>query len=209
MATWHLNKALATLEAQMLRKNPGMVIYDIGNEEHRKRVSDHNPNSVGRVNALDFMIRNGFTRLEARDLFVDLIRDARTKFVIFEEQIWSPDSGLRTYHGDNPHNDHVHLSADDWAHAHPEEWNIGNSEEWVMEKLDGYGVPILKYGMNDRNYQGYNSIQRVQRLLAVEADGIYGPQTRDAVKRWFPDSDGKTIGRKEWLALAGIAWVGP
>lgn len=76
--------------------------------------------SVGR--AADWMVRAGSgaragmtARQVGDELFVRLIAAAPAiglDEVIWNRKRWSPDKGLRSYHGVNPHTDHVHAGFD-------------------------------------------------------------------------------------------------
>lgn len=44
------------------------------------------------------------------DVFFELQKDYRVKYLIFKGRIWSADKGNRPYTGSNPHNKHVHIS---------------------------------------------------------------------------------------------------
>lgn len=78
--------------------------------------------------------------------------------------------------------------------------------------LDGQVINIVKYGDDDRDYEGYWAVTRLQRLLGFQkddVDGIYGNQTRAAVKAWMIRSGDKNhtgmqVALPEWKTLAGI-----
>lgn len=66
-------------------------------------------------------------------------------------------------------------------------------------------LPILKFGMEDPiDASGWSHIARAQRLLQVDDDGVYGPDTQAKVKSMSPDTDGKTIDIGIWRRLIGI-----
>ena len=44
------------------------------------------------------------------DVFFELQKDPRVKYLIFRGRIWSKEKGNRVYTGPNPHNKHVHIS---------------------------------------------------------------------------------------------------
>lgn len=44
------------------------------------------------------------------DVFFELRKDKRVKYLIFKGRIWSADKGERAYTGPNPHKHHVHIS---------------------------------------------------------------------------------------------------
>lgn len=211
MATWVVNRGLAPCIRDVKRKYPGIVVYTIGDEEHQSRASDHNPNKAGRVNAADYMLFKGssFGYADARWLSRRLIQDGRTKYVIYNREIWHANSQeWKEYTLPNPHTDHIHHSVWDSAFKDDSDWPL-ELRKLEMNKVDGYGVPHLEYGMDDRDYTGYNSIERVQRMVGATPDGVYGPQTVRALQRWFPGNDCREINKEMYCNLMGISWVGP
>jgi hypothetical protein len=44
------------------------------------------------------------------DVFFELRKDKRVKYMIFRGRIWSPERGEREYSGSNKHTKHVHIS---------------------------------------------------------------------------------------------------
>lgn len=79
-------------------------------------------------------------------------------------------------------------------------------KKWVMEKLDGLGLPVLEFGMDDADYEGWDVIERMQRIVGAEPDGNFGPQTRTRLKAWGLNGD--RVGLAEWKRLYGLTWVG-
>lgn len=71
-------------------------------------------------------------------------------------------------------------------------------------------VPVLRYGYRDPlRFKGGNYVHRVQQLLGVPADGIYGDQTAAAVKSFNArllgrNVDGRTVDAAAWERLYGI-----
>lgn len=71
-------------------------------------------------------------------------------------------------------------------------------------------VPLLKYGMKDPiAFGGGNYVHRVQQLLGVTADGVYGQKTADAVKAMNArllkrTVDGRTVDSATWRRLYGL-----
>lgn len=131
MSDWHVNEGLAPLLAEARTEYPGIVIGTIGDAAHRKEISDHNPNSAGRVNAADLMLGPAFTEAQAKALIPFLIADRRTKYLIHDGMIWrSPaghsaaEAGWHPYTGSDPHTNHIHLSVWDSAHTDPAPWEI-------------------------------------------------------------------------------------
>lgn len=136
MAAWRINNAFNPLNEQLEKKFPNIVIYSIGDTAHQAEPSDHNPNKYGRVNAEDFMLRNGFDHADAVWLCSWLIQDSRTKYVIFNRRIWESDTRKwTTYTGSNPHTDHVHLSINDSADWNVHAWKLESSELPTVDEV--------------------------------------------------------------------------
>lgn len=143
MATnWRMNNCFESLNKKLRKKYPGIVIYGVGDLTHQKRKSDHNPNQFGRVNAEDYMRSVAFTHADATDLCYWLIRDPRTKYVIYNRRIWEFDTQRwLTYHGDNPHTDHVHHSVHDSADTITGEWRLEEGKSVaVQDDVWGYDI---------------------------------------------------------------------
>lgn len=84
-------------------------------------------------------------------------------------------------------------------------WQARTQKAHTMIKLDGLGLPELKYGQNDDDFAGYNDIWRLQKMLGIDADGDYGAKTAAAVKAYMGSGDGKTVGLTQWLKIYGIS----
>lgn len=110
----------------------------IGDKAHQSEVSDHNPDSVGRVLAVDIDSTGPWTDVTFDDLVEWVVgrqrseADARLEYVIWNRRIASRTSGWawRTYTGTaDPHTGHAHFSA---RHDH-----AGNtsSAPWYLEEV--------------------------------------------------------------------------
>lgn len=115
---------MTRLTAAVRARWPGVVVYGVGDEPHRRRISDHNeddtPGSraaqtdqdrVPEHRALDIMVGPTFRRADGYALVEALVRDQRVWYVIFDGHLWSATYGWkRRPHTDDPHTDHVHVS---------------------------------------------------------------------------------------------------
>lgn len=110
-------KALETLRSQINAKYPNRSKLSdgwIGDSKHASRPSDHNPNAVGVVTALDIThdLDHGVdTWTMAETLRQN--RDSRIKYVISNGRIFSSTTSpwqWRPYTGSNKHAHHVHVS---------------------------------------------------------------------------------------------------
>jgi Putative peptidoglycan binding domain len=198
--------ALVKLWAQVKAKFPNRSTEDdgmLGDVRHQARISDHNPNAVGIVTALDLTHdpRHGFNSYAFADYLKEQ-NDPRIKYVISNRRIWTPQTELwRVYTGQNPHDCHVHIS----VRGTPKHYN--DASDW---DLDGFPAvddqnaapaesrPTLRPGS-----QG-DDVRRLQNLLGVAADGDFGRETRNAVKRFQTKhklvSDG-VVGPQTWRTL--------
>lgn len=201
---WYVDKGLATLIRQIKDRYPGIVIGTIGDTAHQNRKSDHNPESDGSEDAADFMIGKHFTKNDAEWLFDTLYRhrDPRIAFVRYNNRIYSSTVSPWEIRHLAGHTDHLHLSVNDKHENDTRLWRLGGLMH-KMESLTGYALPILKYGENDRDFDGYWSITRAQRLLQVTDDGDYGPKTATAVAELI-GGNGKIIDQRVWIKLAGL-----
>lgn len=161
MASWRMNKAFAPLNRALRKRYPNIVIYGIGDPAHQATKSDHNPNKYGRVNAEDYMLRNGFDHADAVWLCAWLIQDKRTKYVIFNRRIWEWDTQeWRPYGGKNPHTDHVHHSVHDSADNNDGEWQLEKKAE-VAEDMDAKDVWLYNTGTAEEPYQAVGRLRTI------------------------------------------------
>lgn len=109
---WRLARSLGVLRDEIRSRWPGTTVWTIGDEGHRGRPSDHNPNAAGVVCAIDVLGDGGMNLA----WFAARVRSSghpAVKYVIYNGRIWSKaraSEGWRAYHGDNPHTTHVHVS---------------------------------------------------------------------------------------------------
>jgi hypothetical protein len=138
---WRVAKSLEVLRTQINNLAPDRSkVSDgtIGDPDHRKRNSDHNPwvvdGGIGVVTALD--ITHDLSKgCDANEIAQSIreSRDARVKYMIWNRQIAnsSPVSGQpawvwRPYAGANPHNQHIHISVrpDKMHYDAAAPWNV-------------------------------------------------------------------------------------
>lgn len=111
---------------------PGVVVYGIGDEAHKRQTSGHNEDDTPGVSAelqdddnipehraIDIMLGTAFTAAQAEALVQRLLADpaarARLYYIIWNGHIWSRSTGWsrRDYTGSDKHTNHVHVSG--WA----------------------------------------------------------------------------------------------
>lgn len=78
--------------------------------------SDHEPGKAGYCHACDVTHdpRHG---ADMARVSRGIVKDSRTKYVIFRRRIWTPSRGWHAYSGSNPHTGHMHLSIKDTRSA--------------------------------------------------------------------------------------------
>lgn len=129
-----LVRCLVTLRAEFNEAAPGRdkgADGWIGDAAHAARASDHNPDSKGRVLAVD-IDSTGPWPFDFSAAVEELRGDPRLEYVIWNRRIASRDQGWtwRPYTGtSDPHTGHAHFSArHDYA-------NNNNTAPWGLEDL--------------------------------------------------------------------------
>lgn len=202
------NPALSVLDGQLKVKFPGIVIGWIGDPKHAERPSDHNPDSDGTVDALDPMIGNKFTAQQAETVVANLVqsRDKRIGYIIWQGRIISSTVSpwvWRPYNGDDPHRGHFHISSRQEYETETYAWKIDRVPTKLKYEKFSVNMPVIPYGTSDADYDGWNMINRIQDLRGIPADGIFGPQTRDALKTM--GFKGDVIDMAVYRAVLGLA----
>jgi hypothetical protein len=109
----------------------------IGDEAHQQETSDHNPDSRGRVLAID-IDSTGPWPAPFGDIVESVRGDSRLEYVIWNRRIASRSHGWtwRAYDGKDPHTGHAHFSA---RHDHTGDTSTapwGVEREFSMELTD-------------------------------------------------------------------------
>lgn len=128
--SWRLAHSLQTLRRQIDAAWPNRSKASdgsIGNEAHRQRTSDHNPDSLGRVCAID-ITHDPISGADMHRLAGRLTLDLRVKYLIWDRRSWSPSNGWRTYAGPNLHTKHLHVSVTQADADDARQWNLTFSE---------------------------------------------------------------------------------
>lgn len=68
-------------------------------------------------------------------------------------------------------------------------------------------MPLLRQGDDDAKLPGYNMITRIQQIVNVEPDGIWGPKTTAAIAKRlnWPEKDCNVMTEGLWRVLFGLA----
>lgn len=141
---------LAELRSEFDRCFPGRDRASdgwIGDPAHAARASDHNPDGRGVVHAIDVDVDLGSPMADVVRHLVAR-RDRRLTYIIHARTIWSASHGWqpRPYRGDNPHIEHVHISASDEPHLENDTRSFDLEEvpvaltaadkEWIAAEID-------------------------------------------------------------------------
>ena len=211
---WHLAPALAQLRAEVNKKWPKRSKASdgtIGDPAHSARVSDHNPNGRGSVNAMDITARG----IDTGTLIAVAKKHPSVRYIIHNRRIMNRDIGnfaARPYRGANPHTQHVHISLYQSATAEnrKQSWGLANAKAVTGVSGGGSSSPTYKTVSGStplvKLYHKGEPVKRIQKAVGVKADSYYGPSTVKAVKKWQKahklDADG-IFGDKSWGVLNG------
>jgi len=173
----------------------------IGDTAHAQSQSDHNPDLLGVVHALD-LTNDPAHGLDSSALADELVRsrDSRISYVISDRRICSRTVSpwkWRPYAGADPHTSHVHLSVSIGPGADDRRlWQLVPGAAPTPHRPAGR--PVLRDGSHGAD------VGFVQRFLGIPDDGVFGPQTAQAVIRYqrmrglVPDG---IVGPATWRAL--------
>lgn len=166
MADPYLVKSLVNLRDEVNRKWPNRSTASdgwLGDEAHRDRPSDHNPDWLGRVHALD-ITASGVDPLE---ILAKAIKHPSTEYVIYNGHIYSRSYQFRRreYTGDNPHRTHLHISV---SHT----WVGRNSSQawlptpWLLPD----GILLGKDNWKERIWNGSENALAARHVRLVQGD---------------------------------------
>jgi hypothetical protein len=106
--------------------------------------SDHEPNAEGWSRAYDLDEKLGLPGLDPDKpllpLAPHLVRDYRTKYIIYEKRIYYPDGTVKPYSGLNAHNKHLHLSIKNEYVLDTSAWHVADAFK-VKAATEGPAVP--------------------------------------------------------------------
>ena len=207
--SWRLAESLIELRKQVNEALPGRDKSSdgsIGNEEHASRTSDHNPwVDDGVVTAIDITDdpQHGFDSYRFAE-YLRTTKDPRIKYIISNKRIVSSEVSpwvWRKYGGANPHDHHVHIS------VLPRKGLYDDKHPW---DLDGFGFnpvksadPVPEVTVLAKGTRGA-AVEELQKLLKIDVDGYFGPNTENAV-RFFQKANGLepdgVAGVYTWLKL--------
>lgn len=124
---YYLPPSLDKLRSQIIKKYgiKKSSIGWIGDKAHQARVSEHNPDADGSVDAID-VPHAPHLGIDMNVLVSQLIAsgDKRLQRVIWNRRIWDPKRGWRNYSGANPHTAHAHIETTDAGQSNASDWRI-------------------------------------------------------------------------------------
>lgn len=216
---WRLAKSLDRLRTQVNEAFPKRRKDSdgtIGDDNHSKRDSDHNPwVGPGVVTALDLTHdpKNGFDSYHFAQALVDS-KDPRIKYIISNGKIVSgtgqgnPAWVWRGYGGKNPHVHHVHVSvkSDQGAYDNDAVWRF----DWRKKNLaptKSYvePPPRLRYGDTGDDVKKLQDLLSARPGYTLAGDGYFGPATQAAVEKFQEENDlvvDGIVGPQTWQLLA-------
>ena len=191
MADWRVAHALEKYRAQINAARPDRKKGDdgtIGDAAHASRSSDHNPwvmdGAMGVVTAMDITHDpvGGVDTYKLADVQHPK-KDRRLKYVISNRRIFSSVTSpwtWRPYSGSNPHDHHAHVSVQSTKslYDNTDDWDFGDffgKAPVPQPPSDEVDHAVLRRG--DKGAE----VALLQRLLHIEDDGYFGPNTEAAV----------------------------
>jgi hypothetical protein len=210
---WRLAKSLVVLREECNALAPNRSkIYDgtIGDAAHAARASRHNPNDAGVVCALDTTQDpvNGF---DAHKIAREHVKNPNPDlaYVISAGQVARRSNGWKwvTYTGTNKHTTHVHWAVGTGYDSEPKP-PYDDTVSWGIKAVPF--VPVLKQNLEvTKPHMTNNNVVQTQNQLLKKgysvgkhgADGIYGIDTENAVKKFQTAVFG--VGSKEIDGIVG------
>jgi hypothetical protein len=179
--------ALVTLRSQINARWPNRSKASdgwIGDPAHAARQSYHNPDKNGWVHALDITHDpDGGVNINTFTDELAASGDSRILELIANALYWHHSNKRWVkYNGSNPHRAHFHISAKPGTTAmNGSNWNLPSLRGVVAQPHPQPQPNIPNNADFTKKLQGF--LNRYYRLnLAV--DGVYGPKTTEAVKRF-------------------------
>lgn len=175
-------KQMQNLTNEIKARHPGVVIYGIGDDAHKTRISDHNEDDTPGVRAeqsdadnipehraIDVMLGPHFNRSDALDLIDDLTSDEdnrpRMNYIIFDEHEYKREHNYEkeSYDGEDQHETHVHISGRAAYDDNPNPW---------LEKSPEHDSPSAPDLLGVDGILGPHTIKRWQQIMGTTVDGV-------------------------------------
>ena len=186
--SWYLAPSLDNLRDEVNARWPNRSKRSdgtIGDPAHAARVSDHNPNSRGSVNAIDITADG----IDPSYLIRKASAHPSTAYIIYNRFIYSRRYGWeqKPYSGSNPHTTHVHISIQQNRDAEWNEtrWFRGTGTPFPLPTGHSFGMPATA-AVHDgtRSPEDAKHVQRIQQRLRIRPTGTFGPFTLVKVANW-------------------------
>lgn len=193
--SWRLARSLEKLRAEVNAAAPNRSKRSdgtIGDAAHARTASDHNPNGMGVVCALDLTHdpKNGADM----NRIAEQVRTSghpALKYIIWNRRIWSrarAGEGWRPYGGSNPHSSHMHVSVG----VGPDGRSTGPYDDrssWGISSTGtGGNDPLIGLSKGDEG-EAVKALQELLRfagqgkaLGSAGVDGRYGNGTAEALR---------------------------
>jgi peptidoglycan hydrolase-like protein with peptidoglycan-binding domain len=164
----------------------------IGDSDHQKRKSDHNPDGRGVVHAID-VDTDG---IDPKLLVRRAINHPTTQYVIFNRTIWSRTHGFRArrYTGGDPHTGHVHVSGRHGSQFEGDRtgWGLAAAAPpaaarppAAAKSADPHRPGSRTLRLTQPRMSGAD-VRFIQRFIGPRqcgpADGFFGPRTEAGVR---------------------------
>lgn len=176
-----------------------------GDEKHRARKSDHNPDASGYAHAFD-LTHDPANGVDCNVIAEQVKTDPRVTYVIWSGRIYKARTGKwETYTGPNKHNHHCHVSIHAYAREDLSPWPFSpdgatpapapaltpRTLKLELPNLTGPDVLRLQQALNAHGASldtdsvfgigTDKAVKRFQRENGLDVDGKVGPATRKAL----------------------------
>jgi len=165
MTSPYLIPCLVTLRAEFNKEAPNRdkgADGWIGDAKHQNETSDHNPDSQGRVLAIDIDSSGPWPAGYTLDTYVnDIIAkcqngdEDRLEYIIRNGKIYERHNGYkaRDYNGSDPHRNHAHFSArhDHTGQNDTGEWFMlsATDKAWLVDQFNGIADDVWAKKIQD------------------------------------------------------------
>ena len=108
-----------------------------------------NPNSDHNTGLAVDLTHDKLGGIDCQDIYEQLKKDKRVKYLIFKGQIWMPGKGDKPYTGSNPHNKHLHISINKGYEDDTSPWFPWLGKPKTINKVKAAIKPLPKKKVNE------------------------------------------------------------
>lgn len=193
----HLNNYLESFRQEVNRRYPKRKKTSdgtLGDQAHKARVSEHNPDSDGTIDAFDMDVNlfgsdndtgSAAEDAEVRKLIKEFLSKPEAQLVIYDRHIYNPDiqGGKARWYGDwssgkNPHDHHVHFQA---RQSKEDRQYNGDKVKDAQPTPAPTKVKASELKLGDQG----SDVKVLQRALGrLEVDGKFGKVTESRLKAY-------------------------